>query len=243
MLSQIKRSIKDSIILLNIYAKNRFSLQAKLKPSLNSILLQEANEKNNIVAIFVLKTKKEYNLIKYKGVSNYLQDNDVNFNVTGYLRSIIYKSNNNSIGVDNNNNNTIKKSNKITTSSASNNNNNNTAKVAFMITSLQKQELKDAGYDTRQIKKLKPLEASLILQHQILPQNHTKDVERLVSIYHKEQEEEIKKMNQQQNILQQETDDEDGNCWYEVVQSIEENNNKDTNSINNIITTESVISL
>lgn len=230
MLSRIKTSITDSIILINIYLKKRLHQQPKQRTltSFQDILLQEANEKNNSIAAFLLKVKREYNLVQYDGLSTYMHKN---INVMKPLRGIIYESSSTST-LHNNTPKDLESDDKVQKTKAKK------ATIAFMITSNQKQQLKDIlGYDTIQIKKLTPLQASLIIQNHILPEN-IDQVQKLVQEFHREEGE--KKKNDISSML--DNDKDDANTWYEVVEIIHEIQ-KESTSTGAATTSESVISL
>lgn len=105
------------------------------------------------------------------------------------------------------------------------NNNKKKKKIAFMITSSMKQELQEdrLGYSAEQIKKMTPLQASLVLNHQVTAKRYDETIGVLEEKYQKEQEglfqqeederlrAEEEKQQVQEQVQQQQTQEDDTN--------------------------------
>ncbi|GAX26160.1 hypothetical protein FisN_18Hh276 [Fistulifera solaris] len=137
---------------------------------LKAILLEQA-QSNNRVAVRLLLLEKEWVLLKYHGASKYLQQKwssrralpnatDSNQQLNVEQRS------------DNNNKEVVTE----------------TAQIAFMITSRMKQQLREElGYNETLLKAMTPLQASLVLQNQIIADDYNDKLPQLED-YHKQQE-------------------------------------------------------
>jgi hypothetical protein len=130
--------------------------------SARDILVKEAREGNNAVAVSMLKLDREIQLMRYHGFFAYLRSTR-EFNIQSAYRKA-------SFGM----------SGKITKREES-----NVAKVPFMITSAQKKELIETlGYSTEDIKCMKPLEACIILEYKIAPREMESRLPTLIQEHH-----------------------------------------------------------
>jgi hypothetical protein len=142
----------DSLLLMSELAQS---------PRLSrEILLRQAREANTVATSF-LSMEREVNLVRYHGLVGYLRERSVLRR--DWLQRLPFGSSQNTPkatheqNMDNSNNATIRYS-------------STTARVPFMITAAQRASLaNELGYSIDQIKQLKPLEASLILEHSIVP--------------------------------------------------------------------------
>lgn len=126
---------------------------------MRSVLISQARELNNPVALSALKLDREVGLVRYHGITGYLKEKDFT------ARRLLYGRG------------TTSAEGEEDSAAASP---PKTARVAFMITSTQKAELKERlGYEEAHIKKLTPLEATLILEHDV-ETHDVATVERLV---------------------------------------------------------------
>jgi hypothetical protein len=138
---------------------------------LKAILLEQA-QSNNRVAVRLLLLEKEWGLLKYHGASKYLQQKwssrralpnatDSNQQLNVEQRS------------DNNNKEVVTE----------------TAQIAFMITARMKQQLREElGYNETHLRAMTPLQASLVLQNQIIADDYNDKLPQLEKEYHKQQE-------------------------------------------------------
>ena len=122
--------------------------------SVKDVVVDQARQSNR-AAVLWLNLEKEAGLIRYHGFVGYLKKQRNNVLVAGWTTSRFGST---------------KAMEQHNPSSQTPKQQQSVAKVAFMITAAQKSELSNTlGYSTEQIKKLKPVEAALILQHQIPP--------------------------------------------------------------------------
>lgn len=115
---------------------------------------------NNGVATSLLAVDKEVGLYRYYGMLGYLREKRIGAS-NPITKRLLYAGSTSisTTGGDSDPDGPEKKDNK-----------NQVAKVAFMITSSQRTELSERlGYEPEDIKKLKPVEASLILQNNVCP--------------------------------------------------------------------------
>ncbi|GAX17620.1 hypothetical protein FisN_18Lh276 [Fistulifera solaris] len=146
------------------------SLSALSSDRFKAILLEQA-QLNNRVAARILLLEKEWSLLKYHGASKYLQQK-------WSSRRALPSANH-----SNQQPNAEQRSNKnkeVLTE---------TAQIAFMITSRMKQQLREElGYNETLLKDMTPLQASLVLQNQIIADNYNDELPQLEEDYHKQQE-------------------------------------------------------
>ena len=123
------------------------------------VLVTHARLSNGVATSF-LKLDKEVGLMRYCGFRGYLREKQIGVSLPHFAKRLIYGSTSTiGTGGDPGDPSDPKKKDK-----------KNVAKVAFMITSTQRIELSERlGYRAKDIKKLKPVEASLILQHNVSP--------------------------------------------------------------------------
>ena len=155
----------DSLLLMSELAQS---------PRLSrEILLRQAREANTVATSF-LRMEREVNLVRYHGIVGYLRERSVLRH--DWLQRLPFRSTqtpntSHDQNMDNNNNATIRYS-------------STKARVAFMITAAQRASLaNELGYSIDQIKQLKPLEASLILEHSIVPSDLESRLPSLVDDY------------------------------------------------------------
>jgi hypothetical protein len=120
------------------------ALNLRTKSPARPILLDYARQSNTVATSF-LKMDKEMGLMRYWGLSGYLRQRLQS--TTALVAS-------------------------AATASSAEQSTSSKARIAFMVTASMKTELADKlGYDLDQIKKMKPLQASLILNHDVKPEN------------------------------------------------------------------------
>ena len=126
----------------------QLALDLVRKPAGESVRdVMMARRTSNAVAATWFKMDREVGLVQYWGFIGYLREKQVGQSWNPTVKRLLYGT-------------TITESVKKKT----------TAKVAFMITSTQRTELSERlGYEADHIKRLKPVEASLILQHNVSP--------------------------------------------------------------------------
>mmetsp|Transcript_14331 Transcript_14331/g.22374 ORF Transcript_14331/g.22374 Transcript_14331/m.22374 type:complete len:397 (-) Transcript_14331:224-1414(-) len=167
---------------------------------IRTILVTQARDHSNTMAISLLKVNQQIGLLQYHGFIGYCKQSPMANVVQRFLNGT---GGNPSIQA--NENNGSKKEKPLTNNKTAKITTMTRARVAFMITTTQKDELKHRlGYDVAEIKKLSPLKASLILQHDISCEQLKEEkgsalLESLVEEHH----EEITKQNRQ-SMTQQE---------------------------------------
>ena len=125
----------------------------------------------NGVATSFLKIDREIGLYKYLGFAGYLREKQIGASNPLTRRLLSYGGTNGGDGDPNGK----KKDNK------------KVAKVAFMITSSQRLELSERlGYQPEDIKKLKPVEASLLLANNVTPGEKDEKLGGLMQEYNEE---------------------------------------------------------
>jgi hypothetical protein len=146
------------------------SSNASFSSTFKPILLEQAQRHQNRVATSLLKIEKECGLVKYHGFRQYLQQR-----MQSNLPS------------------TTSADTTANTDAATLQTNTDTAnkkKIAFMITASMKQELTDnLGYSVDDIKRMTPLQASLVLNHQVAPADYDEKLPILEQEHEAEQEE------------------------------------------------------
>jgi hypothetical protein len=131
----------------------------------------EQAQLNNRVAARILLLEKEWGLFKYHGASKYLEQK-------WSSRRALPRANDN-----NQQPNAEQRSNKNKEVFTE------TAQIAFMITSRMKQQLREElGYNETLLKSMTPLQASLVLQNQIIADDYNDKLPQLEKDYHKQQE-------------------------------------------------------
>jgi hypothetical protein len=202
-------------------------------PSIKTILLEQANVPyQNQFAIKLLHYEKEFNLIRYHGFLEYSKNkllssqfrlvsnisnggtdqigSGVNNNIdnTTTVSANVNTGNTDPTAIQNENINELStlSTNQPTTEKTTTSSTTTTkvAKIAFMITTSMRNELTTRlQYDTNDIKTMAPIEASLILQHNVLPSDRNSTVPILIEQYEKEQVE-IRKQIEQEEIERKE---------------------------------------
>lgn len=168
-------SVHLSSVNNNFNNSNRLSLAN----SSRDILLREAQESNNTVAISYLKVEKELNLMRYHGFMGYLRQSSwlqLPQQWSRRLRGLgppLVSSAFESQQQQHQQHQQQQRS------------SSTMARVAFMITAAQRSALANKlGYTAHQIKQLTPLEATLILEHSIQPIEMDSRLKTLVQEYH-----------------------------------------------------------
>jgi hypothetical protein len=145
------------------------------------ILLEHARQSNS-AAVSLLKVDKQIGLIQYHGLSGYLKQR---FQFQSTLLPDAAK------------NHPVESTNKG-------------ARVAFMVTTAMRTELTDRlGYDADQIKKLTPMQVSLILHHNVAPATMEQELPNLMQAHQevervRQQEAEIVRREEAQVLRQEE---------------------------------------
>jgi hypothetical protein len=156
----------------------------RVHPKPLTLLLHDHLE--NPVAVKLLSVHKEYNLLRYYGFRGYLQNRR---NAVAAIKSESADSSS-SFTAD---------------APAAPSSTQSVARISFMVTSRMKEELvKDLGYSPEFIAKLKPVEASLLLQHQVRDAS-PETLAQLVQAHEEEQEAAARKR-------QEEIDNEQRTC-------------------------------
>jgi hypothetical protein len=118
------------------------------------VVLAQARLTNG-VAVSFLKADREVGLVRYCGVLGYLREKNIGESWPPVVKRLLYGSQSQSSPPK-------KETKKV-------------GRVAFMITSTQRAELSERlGYQADHIKMLKPVEASLILEHHLSPSEDEK---------------------------------------------------------------------
>lgn len=169
--------------------------QKSMNPSsFRELLLLEARKNENSAAKSMLMVDREIGLVKYHGFVTYLAEHSRFSRLQLPFSGIFGMNPKNTLQAGSFS--TSSSSAKIAIASNSNTKvNPKKAKVAFMITANQRAQLIETGYTHPQIKKLKPLEALLILEQDLKPPNSEKDhslfqeqLNKLVKEYEEEQQ-------------------------------------------------------
>jgi hypothetical protein len=186
---------RDGIQLAQALAKGM-----RNKTPARPILLEHARQSNS-AAVSLLRVDQQIGLMQYHGLSTYLQQrfqssttstNDANaITATTVLPEDAAQS--------------------------TTNNNNKGARVAFMVTTAMKTDLTDRlGYNVDQIKQLTPMQASLVLHHNVTPATMEQELPTLMQAHEEaervqQEEEEVQReqQEQQQREEQQQQQQED----------------------------------
>lgn len=139
---------------------------------IRDVLLSAAKEHRNRVATSVLNADRELGLFRYYGLYEYVRKKNVPWIETLRQKTFSLRSTTAA---------TLTTTTTATSSTITDDNGNNenkerknskkVAKVAFMITSLQRSRLFAMGYAPEFVKRLKPIEALLILEHDLSPES------------------------------------------------------------------------
>ena len=145
---------KDSMQLLNQWMILCRSTNSN-DTSFRTILLEQATVQNNSVAMFYVRLERDYAHLKYYGIMEHIKRKRLSSSVSIKAFSTTTKA---------------------TTAAA---------RVAFMITTTQRTLLKTKlGYTNEEIKRLTPLDATLILQHDLTPSESATQLGSLVEAHH-----------------------------------------------------------
>lgn len=164
----------DSVVLLSKLVQSPHSSR--------DILLREARESNEVATSY-LRIEKEINLVRYYGIAGYLRERNLfQFHTYTWLQSQLPQSwRRGRLGPSSLSTFEPQQSRMMTTAGSSS---STMARVAFMITASQRSALvTKLGYNTEQIKQLTPLEATLILEHNIQPMEAESRLKTLVEEY------------------------------------------------------------
>ena len=167
--------------------------------SVKTVLLEQAQQEGNITALRLLSWEKEWALMRYHGVVRYLQKAPWWRSVAlpgfvqrrrGFLSGC--RSMNSLVDAPISNGGSSQNSSNSDESTARSKqqeeeSNNSVARVAFMVTSGMKMELQELGYSVQQVRAMTPVTSSLVLQHQVPPQDYEERVPTLVQAYEQEQ--------------------------------------------------------
>ena len=162
----------DGIHLLSAMLKREHGQAAR------DVLVANARLRNSVATSF-LKIDKEIGLVQYWGFVGYLREKQIGASWHPTAKRLLYgssASNGGKNGGDNDPDEPKTKDKK------------QVARVAFMITSTQRAELSERlGYDADHIKQLNPVEASLILRHNVSPEDVNDRLAGLVQDYNEQQ--------------------------------------------------------
>ena len=153
------------------------------------ILLEHARQSNS-AAVSLLKVDKQIGLIQYHGLSGYLKQR---FQSTRFQSTLLSEE--------------AAKNNPAESST------NKGARVAFMVTTAMRTELKDRlGYDADQIKQLTPMQVSLILHHNVTPATMAQELPDLMQAHQEAErvrQEEAERVRQEEEaqVLRQEEEE------------------------------------
>lgn len=189
-----RKVISDGTSLFIMVMKQWQRSKPNKKISFKDIILNEARQNQNRVATSMLSIDREIGLMKYHGIPNYLRQYSslrfIKFPSLGMFPS--------SPSGDDVSRPSASPKSSLNASSATTPTPPK-AKVAFMITAAQRSQLIEMGYTASQIKKLKPIEALLILENQLIPPSTCesesdegksklqKEIQKLVDEYEDEQ--------------------------------------------------------
>ena len=173
--SSIQRSSKELYFLTKQCIKHKPTSRIDIRQMLletqdkysSSDIGSTAGGGNAAITLNLLKLDKEVNLMQYHGLREYVKKHVFPTMQETKLLSWFGQSSSSSSSSSSNNNDANRQANS-SSSSSMNHNNQQKATVAFMITSQQRQILmSELDYTKEQIKKMKPNEAQIILQHSI----------------------------------------------------------------------------
>ena len=198
---------RDSMQLSNAIFKEasrvlrRKTTNLTVEDAFRNALVDQARQ-SNLVANNILAMQQQFGLIRYHGLMGYWQQRQSALtanNSTGGTNAATASPFNFSTSTTASN---------ATTGSSSisggGGKQGNVAQVAFMITGAMRKEMSDnLGYTAEQIKGLTPVEASLILHHQVSPNEKEEKLPGLVQAYEEEQDriaKEEKERQEQQRI-------------------------------------------
>jgi hypothetical protein len=140
-------------------------------------LIHQAKQANS-VATNMLLVEKEVGLLRYHGITGYFREKRA-------LMPTWLVGDRNATGMEAEDGSRASHS-ASSSSSTSTTTLSTTARISFMITSSQRAELIKLEYTEQEIKRLKPLEASLILDHQLHPREAPERLPVLVQEYEEE---------------------------------------------------------
>lgn len=136
------------------------------------LLVNEARQSNNRTAALLLQTQREVGLVRYYGVSKYLEQKWIDNRTNGNAQA--------------------PRGEKLASSSRQK------AKVSFMITTPMKEHLKEMGYTADAIKKLTPLQANIILEQKVSPDNMNELLPTLEAEHQTKMAEQAKRIKEQE---------------------------------------------
>ncbi|KAL3943707.1 MAG: hypothetical protein SGBAC_002214 [Bacillariaceae sp.] len=177
---QVKRVGRDGFQLARAIFKDSTTKRAV---SFKPVLLDQARQ-SNMVANSLLRVDQQIGLVRYYGIVQYFQRQ---FRARFSSSSSLPPST------------TSEGSSSATTETVAASSQPNKARIAFMITGSMKQELNEQlGYDLEaDIKKMTPLQASLILHHRITPDEVEEKLSLVEEEFEKQREEDAAKQQQE----------------------------------------------
>lgn len=175
--NKIRRVFQDVTHLSSQFYLRRPTTLIESRHILQQNANSSVNRDQNSLAIALLKLDKEIVYMKYEGISQYCmkrfrENVNIQFLSQGKPTDIGIHTNTNS-STSTSNENAGTNSNNTAKSTGTTSNNSKKARIAFMITTAQKQTLaRKFNYAPSLIKKLKPIEALLIIENEL----HSHDV-------------------------------------------------------------------
>ena len=166
------------------------SLNTNASDRIKSVLLKEARNEPfpNSVAVSILKIEREFGLVKYWGLAEYLRQHRPLFSFSSRLSLADDKFTASSTNAETAANATNENSDEADGQSSS----SAGAKVAFMITSSMKRDLIDGlGYPASTVKGMTPQQASLVLHNRLSPDSYEETIPGLEQEFAKEQERKV----------------------------------------------------
>jgi hypothetical protein len=138
--------------------------------SYKDVLLEEAQSNQNALAQSLLSVEREYSKMKYYGPLQYVKQ-EGNYILPARAQQWMFGSSDDGSG-------------KLQQQTDTASNKTTVAKVAFMITTGQRQELTEKlQYQEADIKKMTPLEATLILQNDVIPDQRDERLPALIEAH------------------------------------------------------------
>lgn len=150
--------------------------------SIRNTLIAQARAHNQ-TAIQLLHADKQLSLIRYYGITNYLREHRQGSSKDGAG---------------------------LTAVAGDETKKTNVARIAFMVTALQKEQLAQLGYHELDIKRLKPLEANLLLEHNVTPDQAEAKLPTLLREYEEMERQEQEKRRLQMAMEQEQQREEEG---------------------------------
>ena len=202
--TSLSRAGRDSIHIGSAFAKEagpivrRQTTQLTFGDALRNVLVSQARQSNQVANNF-LKIQQQFGLMRYHGLIGYWRQRQGSLQAAGNEGS--FSTSNSSDAATGGGN---------PAASLGGSDEGNVAQVAFMITSAMRTELSgELGYTADQIKSMTPIDASLILHHQVKPDEKGKKLPSLLESHHAEQERIAKIEEQKQQELAKQAEDDE----------------------------------